>query len=156
MKIFDLQCTNGHTFEGWFSSEDDFQDQLTRELLSCPMCSASDVAKLPSAPRLNLRRSSRRRRTVQAENDTARPAAVASVQAETLQAAWLEAVRHVMEKTEDVGRRFAEEARRIHYGEAEARGIRGQATREETRELLDEGVPVMPLPVPDSMKDTLQ
>jgi hypothetical protein len=73
-----------------------------------------------------------------------------------LQAAWLKMVRQVMANTEDVGERFAEEARRIHYGEGEDRGIRGQATREETQELLDEGISVLPLPVPKALKEPLQ
>ena len=75
---------------------------------------------------------------------------------QALQAAWLHMVRRVMANTEDVGQRFAEEARRMHYGESEARGIRGQATAEQTEALLDEGIAVMPLPVPDGFKDTLQ
>ncbi len=73
-----------------------------------------------------------------------------------LQAAWMKAVAQVMAQTEDVGERFAEEARRIHYGEADERGIRGQATREETQALLEEGVAVLPLPVPPALKGPLQ
>ena len=73
-----------------------------------------------------------------------------------LQAAWMKMVRHVMANTEDVGARFAEEARKIHYGEAEHRNIRGQASREETEALLDEGVEILPLPVPVGLKEPLQ
>jgi hypothetical protein len=73
-----------------------------------------------------------------------------------LQAAWMKAVRHVMANTEDVGERFAQEARRIHYGESEERGIRGHASPEQTRELLEEGIGVLPLPVPKGMKGPLQ
>lgn len=155
MKIFDLQCTSGHTFEGWFSSDDDFQQQQDSGLLSCPLCASTEVARIPSAPRLNLKTAS------QAPSQgpraaVARGKGVAAVPSAELQAAWLKAVRHVMTHTEDVGERFAEEARRMHYGEAEERGIRGQATREQTRDLLDEGIPVLPLPLPDGVKDTLQ
>lgn len=155
MKIFDLQCTNGHVFEGWFSSEDDFQDQQDRDLLSCPLCGETGVSKVPSAPRLNLRRGRKRGAGAGKPGpEAAEP--VASVSKQALQAAWLETVRRVMAHTEDVGERFTEEARRIHYGEAAERGIRGQATREQTRELLDEGIPVLPLPLPEGAKDTLQ
>ncbi len=73
-----------------------------------------------------------------------------------LQAAWMKMVRHVMANTEDVGARFAEEARKIHYGEAEHRNIRGQASREETQALLDEGIDILPLPVPAGLKEPLQ
>ena len=70
----------------------------------------------------------------------------------SLDRAWLRRVHEVMTQTEDVGERFAEEARRMHYGETEERGIRGQASREETRELLEEGIPVLPLPLPKGLK----
>jgi hypothetical protein len=73
-----------------------------------------------------------------------------------LQAAWMKAVREVMANTEDVGERFPEEARRIHYGETESRGIRGQATAKETEALLEEGISVMPLPIPKALKEPLQ
>ena len=157
MKVFDLQCVQGHAFEGWFSSEDDFQQQLSTGFLTCPMCGEAHVVKLPSAPRLNLSGASER--PLPQTVDTQAPATgepVASLPPQALQAAWLHIVRRVMANTEDVGQRFAEEARRMHYGEAESRGIRGQATPEQTEELLDEGIAVMPLPFPDGFKDTLQ
>ena len=72
------------------------------------------------------------------------------------QAAWLKMVRHVLAHTEDVGERFAEEARRIHYGESRERNIRGQASREETAELIEEGIGVMPLSLPAGLKEPLQ
>ena len=153
MKVFDLQCAGGHAFEGWFSSEDDYQDQLRRGLLACPLCSATDVARIPSAPRLNLRGQAARAGKP-AQKDKRRD--VTSMPPAALQAAWLQAVRQVMANTEDVGPRFPEEARRMHYGETEERGIRGQATPEQTRDLLEEGIAVMPLSLPDGLKDTLQ
>lgn len=153
MKIFDLQCASGHTFEGWFSSEDDFQEQQDGGLLSCPLCSVTDVIRIPSAPRLNLGATPTR---TPAAQTTAHGKDVAAIPAAQLQKAWLLAVREVMAHTEDVGERFAEEARRMHYGEADERGIRGEATREQTRELLEEGIPVMALPVPRGLKETLQ
>lgn len=151
MKVLDLQCAHGHGFEGWFSSEDDFQDQLARQLVACPMCGDTAVAKLPSAPRLNLSGAT----PAPAESQGA-GTPVAALPPAALQAAWMHMVRRVMAQTEDVGERFAEEARRIHYGETPERGIRGQATREQTEELMDEGIAVMALPLPDSLKNTLQ
>lgn len=159
MKVLDLQCTHGHAFEGWFSSEEDFQSQMERDLLSCPMCGDAAVHKLPSAPRLNLGGASQPedeggRTATASDRDAQHP--VAALPPAAMQAAWLHMVRRVMANTEDVGHGFAEEARRIHYGEAPERGIRGQASREQTEELLDEGIAVMPLPVPDGFKNTLQ
>ncbi|MBS0499804.1 MAG: DUF1178 family protein [Burkholderiaceae bacterium] len=161
MKVLDLQCSAGHLFEGWFASEDDFLDQQARQLVACPLCSDTAVSKMLSAPRLNLGRGSE----PPATPDSARPAAdgrgdqaapVAALPPQALQAAWLQMVRRVLAQTEDVGERFADEARRIHHGEAAERGIRGQATPEQTEALLEEGIAVMPLPIPDSLKNTLQ
>jgi len=156
MKVLNLQCAHGHAFEGWFSSEDDFQDQLGRQLLDCPLCGDFTISKLPSAPRLNLSGAGARQPVVEACARQAEGAPVASLPPPALQAAWMHMVRQVMAQTEDVGERFAEEARRIHYGEGQERGIRGQATRAQTKELLEEGIDVMPLPVPAGFKNTLQ
>lgn len=146
MKVLNLQCTHGHGFEGWFASEDAFQDQLGRGLVECPVCADVKVAKLPSAPRLNLGAS---------EPAAPKQEVMATPDAQ-LQAAWMQMVRHVMANTEDVGERFAEEARKIHYGETDERNIRGQASREEAESLLEEGITVMPLPIPKGMKGPLQ
>ena len=81
---------------------------------------------------------------------------VANLEPAQLQAALLKMVRHVVANTEDVGNSFPEEARKMHYGEAEQRNIRGHATHEETEELIDEGIAVMPLPLPDVLKEPLQ
>lgn len=155
MKVLNLQCAAQHVFEGWFASEEDYASQTARGLLECPLCCDKTVHKLPSAPRLNLG-------TPRAEAAT--PAApqqevasgVSEPALQALQAAWLQTARRVMAETEDVGTRFAEEARKIHYGEAEERGIRGQASREQTRELIEEGIAVLPLPLPDALKEPLQ
>lgn len=164
MKVLDLQCLQGHAFEGWFSSEDDFQSQREGGLLTCPMCGEPEVVKLPSAPRLNISGASQAPSSTDRTSESAPGQSPSSAPSETvaalppqaLQAAWLHMVRRVMANTEDVGQRFSEEARRMHYGEAESRGIRGQATAEQTEALLEEGIAVMPLPVPDGFKDTLQ
>ena len=149
MKVLDLRCANGHGFEGWFASDEDFMDQNGRGLVECPLCADKGVARLPSAPRLNLS-GARAPQVPPASTPTidARPA--------DLQAAWLQAVRHLMANTEDVGDRFAEEARRIHYGEEPQRGIRGQATPEQRAELIDEGIEVVALPLPRAFDGPLQ
>jgi hypothetical protein len=149
MKVLNLHCGQGHVFEGWFAGEDDFQAQLGQGLLECPMCGTHEVRKALSAPRLNLG----------ARGPASPPsseAAPASAPGAALQAAWLHAARRIMAESEDVGARFAEEARRMHYGEASQRAIRGQASLEETAQLLDEGIAVVPLPLPAATKGTLQ
>ncbi|WP_321814419.1 MULTISPECIES: DUF1178 family protein [unclassified Paraburkholderia] len=155
MKVLDLQCPEGHRFEGWFASADDFESQLSRKLVGCPMCGATNVARVPSAPRLNLSGASAERSAAPA------PSAAAGQPGNAGQAAqWpaqaLRAIREVLEKTENVGDRFAEEARRMHYNEAPARNIRGVASAEDARALVEEGIDVMPLPVPAALKGPLQ
>lgn len=153
MKVLDLQCNRQHVFEGWFASEADFQTQLEQGLVECPLCGDKSLTKKLSAPRLNLG-------ATQAESapNTLAPSgkSVATIPDHEIQAAWLQMVRHVVAHTEDVGSKFAEEARKIHYGEAGARGIRGQASREETQALLEEGIGVLPLPLPSGMTGPLQ
>ena len=149
MKVLDLQCSQQHSFEGWFGSEADFQDQLGRGLVECPLCGDIAVSKMLSAPRLNLG----------VAKEPAQPAPQQEVVAapdKTMQAAWMKMVRHVMANTEDVGARFPEEARRMHYGETGERGIRGQASPDETQALLEEGIGVLPMPIPKAFKEPLQ
>jgi hypothetical protein len=165
MKVLSLQCTHQHSFEGWFASEDDFQSQLSRGLIECPMCADKRVQKLPSAPRLNLGghtspdssaqggqlAASPSDLAVPSEKSVKAPSSAAAVMPternHVEQAEFLKALRHVITHTEDVGSRFAEEARRIHYGELEARNIRGQTSVREAAELMDEGIEIMSLPL---------
>ncbi len=151
MKVLDLRCGAGHAFEGWFASEDDYGSQRDRGQLDCPVCGNAEVARLPSAPRLNL--SGARAREV--ESAPAAPASASApattpVTAMTGQGAavqrLVEAVAELLKNTQDVGNRFAEEARRIHYGESDAKAIRGQTTPEEREALADEGIEVFTLP----------
>lgn len=144
MKVLNLQCSDGHRFEGWFASNEAFETQLADGLVECPVCAGKQISKGLSAPRLNLG----------AAKEAAAPALPA--QAKEQQGRWLRAVRELMASTEDVGERFAHEARRIHYGEVEERGIRGQATREETAALAEEGIAVMQIALPRALKETLQ
>ena len=150
MKVLNLQCGHAHGFEGWFASEDDFQDQLSRGLVECPLCGDTGIAKLPSAPRLNFGAPQPVAPAAPAKQE------VVSAPTAQMQAAWMQLVRQVMASTEDVGERFAEEARKMHYGESEERGIRGQASMEETQALLEEGIGVLPLPIPKGLKGPLQ
>lgn len=164
MKVLDLHCAHLHNFEGWFASEDDFQSQLSRQLVSCPLCGDTAIQKKLSAPRLNLSASRGEQELpnsaalVPVENQPVVPAVqeVANLDTNQLQAAWMHMVRHVVANTEDVGSQFPEEARKMHYGEAEHRNIRGHATPAETESLLEEGIQVMPLPVPEALKGSLQ
>lgn len=154
MKVLDLQCGQGHPFEGWFASEEDFLSQKDRSLLHCPLCGDVHVLKKPSAPRLNL--SSVHSSSAQNPDAPRDEMALSHPKHADLLTAWLEISRKLLSSTVDVGDRFAEEARRIHYGDAPERAIRGQATAHETRELLEEGVAVLPLLLPESSKTTLQ
>lgn len=185
MKVLNLQCAGMHTFEGWFGSEDDYQSQRERNLVACPLCANTEVRKLPSAPRLNFGAEEPRQAKSAAKEDSSAVAgpvapagglpalptlptvpnaeAIASSLSqihpeavEMVQEAWMKMVKHVIANTEDVGQNFAEEARKMHYGESEERNIRGQASMEETQDLLEEGIEVMPLPVPDALKGGLQ
>ena len=175
MKVLNLQCSVLHSFEGWFASEDDFQAQLARGLIECPLCADKGIQKLPSAPRLNLgghpAQDAASQNSAQASPPSSSlvPAGDGSAMRKTRampagpasagpleQAAFLKALRHLVANTEDVGERFADEARRMHYGDAEARGIRGQASAREAVELLEEGIEVMPLPLAAVVKETLQ
>ncbi|MDR2299524.1 MAG: DUF1178 family protein [Comamonas sp.] len=157
MKVLDLHCPAGHVFEGWFASEDDFQSQRQRQLVQCPMCGASEITKRLSAPRLNLGAQPPKAPEVQSVQAAAAAPVIPpeiSAQArehlQSMQAAWMQWSRKVAENTEDVGKTFAEEARRIHYGESEERAIRGQTSPKEAMELLEEGIAVLPLALPES------
>ena len=149
MKVLDLQCVHQHVFEGWFASQDDFLRQQDGGLIECPVCGDAAITKRLSAPRLNLG-------NVRSE-PMATQQSVAHVSPEqAMQAAWMAMARRVLATTDDVGSDFAEEARKIHYGEVKERGIRGQASRAETEALIEEGIAVMPLPLPEVLKGQLQ
>ena len=164
MKVLNLLCAHQHAFEGWFASEDDFQAQLARGLVECPLCSDKGIQKMPSAPRLNLGAQLSPSNTPSATMpDHREDAGVVAVGGQAAghpgsaeQAALLKALRFMVANTEDVGDRFAYEARAMHYGDLEARNIRGKASAREAVELLEEGIDVMPLPMPAALKETLQ
>ena len=152
MKVLNLCCSREHRFEGWFASEEDFQEQTARAAVACPLCGDTATKRLPSAPHFNVGRGIA---PVQTSPGGSGQASGAPVDV-TLQSQWLRAVRHVMSSTEDVGERFPEEARRIHYGEIQERAIRGRASSEEAAALREEGIEVMALPIPDALKGPVQ
>jgi hypothetical protein len=149
MKVYNLSCAAGHRFEGWFSSEQDFLTQSDERRIECPFCESADVSRMPSAPRLNLSSAASKPE----DNGAALARAQAQAQA---QAAMMDILRKVVANTEDVGERFVEEARRIHYQEAPERAIRGVASPAECEALADEGIEVVSLPIPAALKQPLQ
>jgi hypothetical protein len=141
MIILNLQCTQAHPFEGWFDSVEDFDRQAQADMVACPMCGDKHVSRLPSGPR--VRRASD---VAQIESGSGQESGQ-QVVAEGM-AHMMRAMAEMAKGSEDVAGRFPEEVRRMHYGEVEPRNIRGQATLVETRELLEEGIAVMPMPFP--------
>lgn len=140
MIVFNLSCDHDHRFEGWFESTAKFEAQQESKLLSCPVCSSATVNKQLHAPYVNT--------------SAARPASAkaAAQQPATQQAVMHKAlsrlVEHVIANTDDVGDAFPEEARKIHYSESPERAIRGNATADEVTELREEGIDVVPVPIP--------
>ena len=146
MKVFNLRCGQQHAYEGWFASEDDFVSQQERGMVACPLCGDSESVRMPNATRLKVSR-----HAAPAEQPSR-----SETTEMTMQSQWLRAMRQVLNSTEDVGERFPEEARRIHYGEVEERGIRGKTTREDADALRDEGIEIVALPVPEVIKGPVQ
>jgi hypothetical protein len=146
MIVFDLHCKDGHRFEGWFASARDFASQKKRGLLSCPSCGGGAIERALSAPRLNMGAVEPKKpeqapvqKTPDMEGKD--PFAVA-------QMLYSRMLDEILTKSEDVGARFPEEARKIYYEESPGRAIRGQATQDEHDALVDEGIPVARFPLP--------
>jgi len=138
--VFDLGCANSHRFEGWFASSEDFERQVGRKLVACPLCGNADVARLPHASHI---RTGGKERAVRAEAAAGKQQ-YANMGSEVL----TRLVEHIIENTEDVGAAFPEEARKIHYNESAERRIRGTASHEEVDSLREEGIEVIALPIP--------
>lgn len=132
MIVLNLVCVAGHRFEGWFASVEAFDDQAAKELVRCPHCNSLAVQRLPSTPYL----------AKQAPHDGAMRTDESDAEMRRLG----EELRRLSDASEDVGDRFADEARRIHYHETRQRSVRGQATLDDTRDLLEEGILVLPIP----------
>ncbi|WP_037081754.1 DUF1178 family protein [Neorhizobium vignae] len=133
---YSLICDNAHTFEGWFSESADFDRQVANGFLTCPVCNSASISKTLMAPSVSTARKKEEKQAM--VMDLARQEMLAKLK---------EAVAAIKANAEDVGEKFPEEARKIHYGEADARGIIGQASLGEVRDLLDEGIEIAPLPI---------
>ncbi len=155
MIVFDLHCEHGHRFEGWFGSSADYEDQRERGLVACPECETRRVSKAPMAPAVPAKGNTRPE-----TRQPAPPQAVAKAEeapisnrempAEVQQALQklAEAQAKALKKSTYVGSDFAKQSREMHYGERDEAPIHGQASPEEAKALVDEGVPVAPLPFP--------
>ncbi|MEJ5080066.1 MULTISPECIES: DUF1178 family protein [unclassified Ochrobactrum] len=132
---FSLHCDHGHEFEGWFRDNADFDRQSERKLVSCPVCNSPEIQKSLMAPAVSTSRS---KEQVAIAMDQAQKQVLEQMR---------ELSRKVRENADYVGDQFAEEARKIHFGETEARGIYGEASKEDVHSLIEDGVEVMPLPV---------
>jgi hypothetical protein len=144
MIVFDLKCADqGHVFEAWFGSSDDYEDQRRRGLVQCPLCGTERIGKAVMAPRVGAKGN---------QAVVAPPQTELSVSSDPEMKAMLAAVaqmqKKLLENSSYVGERFAEEARAIHLGEADGRPIHGRATREQAESLIEEGIAVAPLPFP--------
>ncbi len=128
MIVFNLNCAREHAFEGWFASGEEFERQCREGLVTCPVCGDHEVSRLPAVPHL--------RRALAAKSEALTDSSLTQLLAE---------MRELLEASDDVGEAFADEARRMHFEETPLRSIRGVTTLEEAGELLEEGIPVLPL-----------
>ncbi|MFN4019208.1 MAG: DUF1178 family protein [Erythrobacter sp.] len=154
MIVFDLSCDDGHRFEGWFGSSADYDDQLARGLLECPHCGSGAVSKAPMAPAVPAKGNQRQEVL---PSETARPVANTPLppQVQKALAALAKAQAEALKHSTWVGDKFAEESRAMYYGERDEAPIHGQTTLAEAKALIEEGVPVAPLPFPIAPPDKL-
>jgi len=153
MIVYDLLCGEGHRFEGWFNSAGDFASQKKRKLVACPSCSSTQVQRIPSATRANLGAQPPREVPTSAQAPAKTPQMEGRDPFAIAQMLYSNMLDELLTKSEDVGKKFPEEARKIFYEQSPARMIRGQATQAEHDALIDEGIPVarLPVPKPDSL-----
>jgi hypothetical protein len=137
-----LACEQAHEFESWFPSSDAFETQRKRGLITCPFCNSTKVEKQIMAPSV-----ARTDKAPAAPAPDAQAVAVLSDKEREIRAALRALREHVLKNSENVGKDFVEEARKMHYGEAEERSIYGEADLAEAKALLDEGIDVLPIPV---------
>lgn len=160
MIVFDLTCSQGHRFEGWFGSSADFDRQRESGLLSCPQCDSVDVTKAPMAPAVPLKGNQRPASGTPAVQPGPVPAqGVANVpmppEVQQALVKLAEAQARALANSTWVGKRFADDARAMHYGERDPAPIHGEASPAEARQLLEEGIEVAPLPFPVAPPDEL-
>ena len=138
---YDLTCDKGHDFDGWFSNSAAFETQAKRGFVECTVCGSAKVQKQLMAPNIGAKSNKK------ADVPQKLAAGPVDPRAQAMMQLMREMRAHVEQNSENVGDKFAEEARKIHYGEKEERGIYGQATRDEAVSLIEEGIEVHPLPV---------
>ncbi|MBW0454194.1 MAG: DUF1178 family protein [Candidatus Kinetoplastibacterium crithidii] len=138
IKVFNLHCNNEHIFEGWFSSHNEYEEQISKNLITCPICSSSTISKLLSTPYIGKKRSNTLEKT-QSNGDLNRTSL-------EQQAKTIESLRQIINKAENVGNSFAEEARLIHSGESQKTSIKGTISLDEKKELEEEGINIIPIP----------
>ena len=172
MKVYNLSCSFDHRFEGWFASEEDCLTQQANGMLACPLCNSTAITRMPSAPHIakshiakDMSQSNETSALTKVDPAQSQPsqnevAAVTRTDHSQLeaqvQAAFLNGMRELMSRSEDVGSGFAEEARKIHYKESPERSIRGHTTADEAESLREEGIEVLSLPAIPLLKSTLQ
>ena len=147
MISLNLHCDQGHRFEGWFPSRDDFESQQADALLRCPVCDSPEVSTELTTPSVQGGKGRGRESVVAPPQAASDSHSVSNPPSPAVMRRFMRALRHhVLETHEDVGEDFTEEARKIHYGESEDRRIRGQADETQVKSLMDEGIEVLPLP----------
>jgi len=172
MKVYNLSCSFDHRFEGWFASEEDCLTQQASGMLACPLCNSTAITRMPSAPHIAKSHSKEDEgqrseavaltKVIPAENQPNQNEVAAITRTDhsqlqaQVQAAFLNGVRELMNRSEDVGSGFAEEARKIHYKESPERSIRGSTTADEAESLREEGIEILALPALPLLKNTLQ
>lgn len=144
MIVFDLSCQSGHRFEGWFASSGEFEGQQARGLVACPQCGSAEVAKAPMAPAVARKGN----QLASAKPQQAMTAGALPPEAEEMLGKLAQLQAETLKGSRYVGGAFADQSRAMHYGEKPVEVIHGQATLEEARDLLEEGVAVLPLPFP--------
>ena len=136
MILFDLKCENDHKFEAWFPSSSKYEYQLKKKMIVCPYCNSKKIKKSLMSPNLNVKSSSKKN-SIEKKNQLSQINLVKQIK---------KFKNFVKNNTEDVGENFAEEARKIHYGEKKARPIRGETSEKESQDLAEEGIPFSKLP----------
>ena len=143
---YSLVCDKNHTFESWFQNSAAYDKQVKRKLVTCPMCGSAKVEKAIMAPRL-ARKDKSMSVVAPVESEVSTPVAMVSPEEKELRAKLKELRDHLTANADNVGKKFPEEARKMHYGETEHRSIYGEATLEDAKELHEEGIDFHPLPV---------
>ena len=136
MILFDLKCDKAHEFECWFASSADYQEQLKKKMIVCPYCNSTNIKKSLMAPNINTKSGSK---------NNAKDINAIEVK-KSLENKIKKFKKYIEKNTDNVGKNFAEEARKIYYGETKSRPIRGESTEKETKELVAEGIPLSILP----------